>query len=86
MEKYLINSCITVALAILGWMTLTLIAVDKKTAEIAVKVEANHDMLTPLWEEFIRSRDGDITTESNAKTRFRSRLRRGSGARNGNGR
>ena len=61
MEKYLINSCITVALAILGWITLTLIEVDKKTETIAVKVEANHDMLTPLWEEFIRSKNDDIT-------------------------
>ena len=69
MEKYLVNSCITVGLAILGWMTLTLIEVDKKTETIAVKVEANHNMLTPLWEEFIRSTDGN-TTESNEKPDF----------------
>ena len=71
MERQLINSCITVALAILGWITLTLIEVDKKTETIAVKVEANHDMLTPLWEEFIRSRDGN-TTESNSETDYKT--------------
>lgn len=53
MEKYLVNVCVTVGLAVLGWMTLTLIEVDKKTAEIAVKVEANHTMITPMWENFI---------------------------------
>ena len=42
MEKYLVNVCVTVGLAVLGWITLTLIEVDKKTAEIAVKVEANN--------------------------------------------
>ena len=42
MEKYLVNVCVTVGLAVLGWITLTLIEVDKKTAEIAVKDEANN--------------------------------------------
>jgi len=28
--------------------------VDKRTAVIAAKVEANHEMLTPLWEDFIQ--------------------------------
>ena len=44
----------TVGLAVLGWMTITLIEVDKKTAEIAVKVEANHTMITPMGEFYFR--------------------------------
>lgn len=68
MEKYLLNICVTAGLAVLGWMALTLIELDKKTEVISTetevissKVDANHKMLTPLWEEFIRSKDGDIT-------------------------
>ena len=68
MEKYLLNVCVTGGLAVLGWMALTLIELDKKTEVISTetelissKVDANNKMLTPLWEEFIRSRDGDIT-------------------------
>ena len=74
MEKYLLNVCVTGGLAVLGWMALTLIELDKKTEVISTetelissKVDANHKMLTPLWEEFIRSRDGDIT-RTNEKT------------------
>ena len=39
-----------------GWMTYTLINVDKRTAVMSVKIEQNNQMLTPLWEEFIKQR------------------------------
>ena len=61
MEKYILNICVTTGLAVLGWMALTLIELDKKTEVISSKVDANHKMLTPLWEEFIRARDDNIT-------------------------
>ena len=66
MEKYLVNVCVTVGLAVLGWMTITLIEVDKKTAEIAVKVEANHTMITPMWENFISEVQNGNIQRSNA--------------------
>ena len=76
MEKYLLNVCVTTGLAVLGWMTITLIELDKKTEIISTeteiissKVNANHKMLTPLWEEFIRSRDDNIT-RTDEKTDF----------------
>ena len=43
-----------VAISLVVWILTTLIEVDKRTAVIATKVESNHQMLTPLWEDFIR--------------------------------
>jgi len=43
-----------VALSLVVWILTTLIEVDKRTAVIAAKVESNHEMLTPLWEDFIQ--------------------------------
>ena len=50
-----------VALSLVVWILTTLIEVDKRTAVIATKVDSNHAMLTPLWEDFIRrSGDGNL--------------------------
>ena len=50
-----------VALSLVVWILTTLIEVDKRTAVIATKVDSNHAMLTPLWEDFIRRKDdGDL--------------------------
>ena len=50
-----------VALSLVVWILTTLIEVDKRTAVIATKVESNHAMLTPLWEDFIRRKgDGNL--------------------------
>ena len=68
MEKYLVNVCVTVSLAVLGWITLTLIEVDKKTAEIAVKVEANNAMITPIWENFVSEVKNGNIQKSDATT------------------
>ena len=68
MEKYLVNVCVTVGLAVLGWITLTLIEVDKKTAEIAVKVEANNAMITPIWENFVSEVKNGNIQKSDATT------------------
>ncbi len=43
-----------VAISLVVWILTTLIEVDKRTAVIATKVESNHQMLTPLWEDFFR--------------------------------
>ena len=39
---------------VMAWIATTLIAVDKRTEIMAVKVEENHSMLKPLWEDFIK--------------------------------
>ena len=50
-----------VAISLVVWILTTLIEVDKRTAVIATKVESNHEMLTPLWEDFIRrNQNGDL--------------------------
>lgn len=50
-----------VALSLVVWILTTLIEVDKRTAVIATKVESNHAMLTPLWEDFIqRKANGNL--------------------------
>lgn len=41
-------------LALLGWMALTLIEVDKRTAVMAVTVAENNDMMRPVWEDYLR--------------------------------
>ena len=37
-----------------AWMATTLISVDKRTEITAVKVNANYEMIKPLWEDFIK--------------------------------
>ena len=43
----------TSTLAVLGWISITLIDMKTDVAVTAVKVEENHSMLTTLWEDFI---------------------------------
>lgn len=64
-EKTLVKAGIIgfggVALSLVVWILTTLIEVDKRTAVIVVKVESNHKMLTPLWEDYVRrQRNGDV--------------------------
>ena len=56
-----------VALSLVVWILTTLIEVDKRTAVIATKVESNHAMLTPLWEDFIRRKGDGNLARINAK-------------------
>ena len=55
------------------WVTKTLIAVDKRTEVMAFKVEENHSMLKPLWEDFIKrsahyGNNEESNTHANLKT------------------
>ena len=64
-EKTLVKTMLIglggVALSLVVWILTTLIEVDKRTAVIATKVDSNHAMLTPLWEDFIRRKgDGNL--------------------------
>ena len=59
------------AFGILSWMGYTLIEVDKRTEVMAVKISANHEMLKPLWEEFVkRSANNGNGSISNEKASF----------------
>ena len=53
-KQVLVGSITTLSLGAITWMTLTLISVDKRTAVMSVKIEQNNEMLTPLWEDFIK--------------------------------
>lgn len=54
LAKTIIIGALGVGMSLVVWILTTLIEVDKRTAVIATKVEANHQMLTPLWEDFIQ--------------------------------
>jgi len=55
MSKEIITGvCISCSFGVIAWMVATLISVDKRTEVMAVQVSANHEMLTPLWEDFIK--------------------------------
>ena len=64
-KQAFIGGVTTLCLGGIGWMTYTLINVDKRTAVMSVKIEQNNQMLTPLWEEFIkqRVRNEQVTNE-----------------------
>ena len=53
-KQALVGSITTLSLGAITWMTVTLISVDKRTAEMSVKIEQNNEMLKPLWEDFIK--------------------------------
>ena len=55
----------TFSFGVFAWMASTLISVDKRTEVMAVQVNANYEMIKPLWEDFIkRSAKYEIQNES----------------------
>jgi|TARA_Y100001938_G_C8054740_1_gene413800 hypothetical protein len=46
----------TFSFGVFAWMASTLISVDKRTEVMAVQVNANYEMIKPLWEDFIKRR------------------------------
>ena len=58
---------------VMAWIATTLISVDKRTEVMAFKVEENHSMLKPLWEDFIkRSAHYGNNEESNTHAKFKT--------------
>jgi len=55
-KEICVSTATVVGVGFLSWMALTLISVDKRTAVMSFKVSQNHDMLKPLWEEFIKQK------------------------------
>ena len=60
-----------ICVSALGWIATTLIHVDKTNAVIAVKVDANHSMLQPMWEEFTGRVYNDNLAEFHPKANFK---------------
>ena len=46
-------------LALLSWIAVTVVDLKTDTAVISAKVAANHQMLTPLWQDFLRTHNND---------------------------
>jgi len=72
LAKTVIYTAGGVALSLVVWILSTLIEVDKRTAVIAAKVESNHAMLTPLWEDFIRRNDNGNLARFDAAAGFQA--------------
>jgi len=53
-REIIVGITISCSFGAIAWMVATLISVDKRTEVMAVQVSANHDMLKPLWEDFIQ--------------------------------
>ena len=63
MSKEIITGLVvTCSFGALAWMVSTLISVDKRTEVMAVQVSANHDMLKPLWEDFIKRSNVQVSS------------------------
>ena len=73
-----IGACVTG----LTWISTKLIAVDRKVAVMAVKIDANnekidqlHEMIRPMWEDFTgRTYDGNLA-KFNEKTNFKTSIK-----------
>ncbi len=59
MLTHLIVVFCTASLAFLSWIAITVVDLKTDTAVISAKVAANHQMLTPLWQDFLRTHNKD---------------------------
>ena len=61
-NQIIVGVTTAVGFGVLSWMAYTLIEVDKRTEVMSVTVSKNHEMLKPLWEDFIsrRNANGDV--------------------------
>ena len=81
-KEIIVGVTISCSFGAIAWIVATLISVDKRTEVMAVQVSANHDMLTPLWEDFIQRKNsyGDFKItdeETNIKTSFKEKKEEG---------
>jgi|TARA_B100001093_G_scaffold517843_1_gene600663 hypothetical protein len=66
---------LTALLGLLGWIGTSIVDLKMDTAVIAVKVDANHQMLKPMWEEFTgRTYDGNLA-QFHPKTNFKPTIK-----------
>ena len=81
-KEIIVGVTISCSFGAIAWIVATLISVDKRTEVMAVQVSANHEMLTPLWEDFIQRKNsyGDFKItdeETNIKTSFKKEKEEG---------
>mgnify|MGYP001365619078 FL=1 len=81
-KEIIVGVTISCSFGAIAWIVATLISVDKRTEVMAVQVSANHEMLTPLWEDFIQRKNsyGDFKItdeETNIKTSFKEEKEEG---------
>ena len=81
-KEIIVGVTISCSFGAIAWIVATLISVDKRTEVMAVQVSANHEMLTPLWEDFIQRKNsyGDFKItdeETNIKTSFKEKKEEG---------
>ena len=50
----IIGLTVSCSFGAIAWIVATLISVDKRTEVMAIQVNANHEMIRPLWEDFIK--------------------------------
>ena len=53
-REIIIGLSISCSYGAIAWIVATLISVDKRTEVMAIQVNANHEMIRPLWEDFIK--------------------------------
>jgi len=53
-REIIIGLTISCSFGAIAWIVATLISVDKRTEVMAIQVNANHEMIRPLWEDFIK--------------------------------
>ena len=81
-KEIIVGVTISCSFGAIAWIVATLISVDKRTEVMAVQVSANHEMLTPLSEDFIQRKNsyGDFKItdeETNIKTSFKKEKEEG---------
>ena len=81
-KEIIVGVTISCSFGAIAWIVATLISVDKRTEVMAIQVNANHEMLTPLWEDFIQRKNsyGDFKItdeETNIKTSFKEEKEEG---------
>ena len=81
-KEIIVGVTISCSFGAIAWIVATLISVDKRTEVMAVQVSANHEMLTPPWEDFIQRKNsyGDFKItdeETNIKTSFKEKKEEG---------
>ena len=53
-REIIIGLSISCSFGAIAWIVATLISVDKRTEVMAIQVNANHEMIRPLWKDFIK--------------------------------
>ena len=55
----MLNVLVTAVLGFVAWIALSIVDLKTETAGISVKVNENHKMLTPLWQDYLQRNRND---------------------------